>query len=267
MDLIEAWRSWQPDAPPFILDTDRVAFDRGRGTPDTVIHRSWREALDAPDFAAPGDTRFHLGLLPQPFLGDLLRAEVYVLLLNPGLGPGDYFGEYEVPEYREALLANHRQSPSDGPIPFLFLDDRFAWSGGFRYWNKKLGGVIAELAGDWEVPFAEARSRLAKSIACIELCPYHSARFKPPSRWIRELPSARLAREFVRTAVMPRAENGDAIVIITRSVKRWGLPEHAAVVTYSGGQARGASLSPTSTGGMAIIDRLGTRVYGRRPNP
>lgn len=267
MDLIKAWRSWHPEAAPFILDADRVAFDGGRGTPGTVIHQSWREAREAPDFAAPGDPRFHLGLLPMPFLGDLLRAEVYILLLNPGLGPGDYFGEYEVPEYREALLANQRQPPSDEPIPFHFLDDRFAWSGGFRYWNKKLGGVIAELAGDWGVPFAAARSRLARSIACIELCPYHSATFKASGRWVRELPSARLARDFVRTVVMPRAENGDAIVIVTRSVKRWGLPEHAAVLTYSGGQARGASLSPASTGGMAIIDRLGTRVYGRCPTP
>jgi hypothetical protein len=56
----------------------------------------WLEAYRSLDYCASHDRRLHLGLLPQPFFGDLRRASIYVLLLNPGLGPDDYYDEYEV---------------------------------------------------------------------------------------------------------------------------------------------------------------------------
>ncbi len=59
--------------------------------------------------------------------------------MNPGPGPHDYYGEYEVPKYRAALLANLKQGP---PTPFLFLDPQFAWHGGFDWWQEKLAKVI-----------------------------------------------------------------------------------------------------------------------------
>ena len=43
----------------------------------------------------------------MPFVGDLQSADVFLVLLNPGLGPLDYYGEEKnEPGYREALLAN-----------------------------------------------------------------------------------------------------------------------------------------------------------------
>ena len=54
-------------------------------------------------------------------MGDMLNASIYVLMLNPGLGPGDYF-EYKVPSFRQALLANLRQERITGVMPFVSLE-------------------------------------------------------------------------------------------------------------------------------------------------
>ena len=256
-NLLQAWARWRPSSPPFVLDLDSERLKALQGARRIVVWRSWKEATQAPDFCAPGDTRLHLGLLPFPFCGNLERASIYILLLNPGLGPHDYYGEYEVPEYRAALLANLLQQPRSGTTPFLFLDPQFAWHGGFDWWHGKLEKVIQRLAIGWEVSFAEARERLGSTLACIELLPYHSSMFKDTGGWLGKLRSVDLARTFVREYVLPRVQRDQAIVIVTRKVSAWNLPEIDGVVTYSPAQARAAHLTPASPGGRAILDHLG----------
>ncbi len=242
--------------PPFVLAADRERLGTARSQKAVLVRQGWRAAYSAADFCAPGDTRVHLGLLPQPFCGDLRRASVYLLLLNPGLGPDDYYGECEVPAYRAALLANLKQRWPRGTTPFVFLDPRFAWHGGFGWWHGKLARVIEQLALKWAVPYATARARLGSCLASIELFPYHSATFRDAGGWLRGLPSVELARRFVRETVVPRVRRGEAIVIATRQVSAWGLPRLRGVVTYTTGQARAAHLTPESPGGKAILRHL-----------
>jgi hypothetical protein len=185
-----------------------------------------------------------------------------VLLLNPGLGPHDYYGEYEVPSYREALLANLRQDFRLGATPFLFLDPRFAWHGGFGWWHGKFAAVIARLATLWRIPFAEARSRLASRLGAVELLPYHSAGFRDAGGWIDRLHSVSLAKAYVADVVLPRVRRGEAIAIVTRKAKAWNLPVEPGVITYSASQARGAHLTPESLGGRAILEHLGVPTSG-----
>lgn len=255
MDLLSAWAAWKSDAPPFSLEEDRDFITRMRDE-KTLVH-GWRDGIARPDFGNPDDTRFHLGLLPMPFVGDLTRASVYILLLNPGQGPHDYFGEYEVPAYREALIANLRQERGS----FLFLDPQFSWHGGFDYWHGKLAGLIAELASHWNTSFAEARSRLAGELTCIELIPYHSPSFRDPGNWRRLLPSALLARSFVRDHVVPRAHTGKAVVVVARQGQVWDLPRHDNIIRYEGAESRAAHLTPKSRGGRAILEHLTSRSY------
>jgi hypothetical protein len=124
--LLAEWNDWEPSQLPLVLDADRKLV---KSSQDVVCFTSWSEAVAAPDFGWPGDTRLHLGLLPQPFIGNLQRASIYVLSLNPGLDPTDYFGEYEVQEYRNALLANLKQQFHKTVPPFIFLDPRYGWHG------------------------------------------------------------------------------------------------------------------------------------------
>ena len=136
-DLLKEWAEWRPKRPPFVLGSDRAVFDSARSGQAIVNIDSWSSVYSAPDFGAQNARHLHLGLLPQPFLGDLRRASVYILLLNAGLGPSDYYGEYEVAAYRSALLRNLKQRSAKNSIPFLFLDPRFAWHGGFGWYGTR----------------------------------------------------------------------------------------------------------------------------------
>ena len=262
--LIEEWSSWRLSMPPHVFGADRYWLSSRRSAGVTVVRTGWQEAFTADDFCAPGDTRLDLGLLPQPFFGDLRRASVFLLLLNPGLGPDDYYGEYEVPAFRAAMLANLKQDVSATGHPFLFLDPQFSWHGGFDWWHSKLAQVIQRLANGWSVSFAAARSRLAAAIASIELFPYHSASFRDADHWLRNLSSVELARAYVRDVVIPRVRGGDAILIVTRKAREWGIPAQDGVVVYGPAEARAAHLTPESPGGQAILRHL----LGRRsPDP
>jgi hypothetical protein len=97
VDLLTAWKNWLPTEVPYVLRQDEDILKHWTGN----ISQTWTEAYQAPDFGAPGDTRLHLGLLPHPYCGDLVNASIYVLMLNPGLGFQDYYGEYDVPAYRK----------------------------------------------------------------------------------------------------------------------------------------------------------------------
>lgn len=253
--LVAAWRTWTPGARPYVLDADRPVMLDAKTAGAISNISSWRDAYSAPDFAAPGDTKIHLGLIPQPFGGDVMHASVYVLLLNPGLGPHDYYGE-EVPEYREALLATLRQDFSPDRFPFMFLDPQFAWHGGFGWWHGKFAKLIKRMAIDGGETFADARARLAHAIASIELFPYHSAAFRERAGWLHRLESVKLAKQFVSSYVLPRVQRGEAIVIATRQTARWNLPERDGVVVYRSHEARSAHLTPDSPGGRAILKHL-----------
>ena len=256
MTLLREWAEWNPGSAPYVLPADGPLLLSGRSAQATVVRRSWQAAYTADDFCAPGDTRLHLGLIPQPFLGNLERASIFLLLLNPGLGPDDYFGEYQVPGFRDALLANLRQDFSGRALPFLFLDPQFAWHGGFDWWHSKLTRVIQELAKTWQIPFSAARAQLARSVADIELFPYHSDIFHGAGGRLRSLASVQLARRYVHDVLLPRVRRKEAIIIVTRQARIWGLPPEAGVIVYSPGEARGAHLTPDSPGGRAILDHL-----------
>jgi hypothetical protein len=254
-DLLTAWSNWPEASAPYILGDDKAVLT-SRSTKAVVTYKSWHEAYKAEDFAAPGDTRLHLGLLPHPLCGDVANAEIYILMLNPGYGPHDYFGEYEVPAYRKAVLGNLKQTFTSATLPFFLLDPQFSWHGGFTWWHGKLARVIQELAHIREVSFAEARAELGRKIASIELLPYHSTSFRDSDHWIRDLASVKLARRYVNEYVLPRVSSGKAIAIVTRQAEVWNLPKHNGVIRYTGQEARAAHLTPGSRGGTAILDRL-----------
>jgi hypothetical protein len=189
----------------------------------------------------------------MPFAGDLLGARVYVLLLNPGLEPLDYFGEWEVPAFRASLLENYAQMGRNG---MLFLDPKFAWHGGFRYWHGRLSRVISSLAERLGVTYGVARQRVQRNICVLEAYPYHSVRWALPERVARRLHSAQLIRAFVHDVIRPRAKGGEAVIIVTRRATTWGLTSDSGVVVYEGMARRGAHIGPTSSGGRAIIEHL-----------
>ena len=258
MDLLSAWQKWDADSPPYILKADADVL---KSSDDVVTYRSY-DASKSHDFSQK-DKKLHLGLLPGPFMGDMLNASIYVLTLNPGLDKYDYYGDYEMPAFRQALLANLKQECLERVLPFTFLNPQFDWHGGFKYWRSRSKKVIQALADRRRVRYEVARSELGKKFAVIELFPYHSAEFN--DKWLSCLPSVRLAGEFVRDTVVKRIREKQAICIAVRGVKYWdqyldGLTEEQGVKRYYGGQCRAASL--TSAKDM-ILSHLGVTTQSK----
>ena len=260
MSLLREWRNWNPEDFPYVLNMDADLLGSPNWKPSVAKYRSWRKATGDPDFGKSDDKRLHLGLIPVPFMGDMLNASIYVLMLNPGLGRGDYF-EYKVPSLRRALIANLRQERKPGVVPFVCLDPRFAWHGGFGYWDQKLMGVMEALAAFKGISLADARSMLGSELAVVQLVPYHSVGSNQKA--LQQLSSVRLAKDFVRRRVAARVRAQEAIVIATRQVKIWDqclpndLCEEQGIIRYTAAEARAASLSPKSSGGRAILRKLG----------
>lgn len=255
--LLEEWAKWKPNTLPFALRDDLEALTASRRSQSIAILESWDEACTSHDLGWPKDQRLHLGLIPQPFFGDLKSASVYILMLNPGLGPHDYYGENEVKLYRKALLSNLKQRFGKRSTKFLFLDPRFAWHGGFQFWNGKLSEILRSLSDEMGESLAKARKWLGNHLASIELVPYHSAT-GPTAKWIMELPSVSLARSFAQQYVFERVRSGKAVAVVTRSRDKWDLPSHKKIVEYTNGQARGAHLTLRTSGGRLILDHLRT---------
>ncbi|MGD0005028.1 MAG: hypothetical protein ABSE06_12455, partial [Anaerolineaceae bacterium] len=230
----------------------------GRG--EFMIFQSFDEYVASVEFGLSSDTSLHTGLLPLPFAGNLEKASIFVLMLNPGLSAGDYFAEQRIREFREAHIRNLRQENSDDEYPFVFLNTQFAWHPGFEYWKKKLDNIIGELAKHDGITYQQAMSKLAKNMACLELIPYHSKRF-PSILSFNNLPSMVMMRKFVNEIVLPKAINGETIIIVTRGAKIWNLnlpnDEQRNIIIYKKSEARSAYLSKTSPGGKAILKHFG----------
>src|SRR5574341_1060798 len=117
--FLTAWTTWEPDGPPYHLPADKPVLLRLDASWRNC-HRSWRGYIQSHDFVAPDDRALHLGLLPQPFFGNPLKAAVIVLTLNPGVEPHDYYGEYRDARLRRAILASYQQPERFGH--FMWLD-------------------------------------------------------------------------------------------------------------------------------------------------
>jgi hypothetical protein len=251
-DLISCWRSCNLTAPPYLFpdDVSRMANS------DFKVFQSFDGYVASKEFGLSSDTSLHAGLLPLPFVGNLENASVFILMLNPGLSAGDYFAEQNSPEFRNTCIRNLRQENGNDDYPFVFLNPQFAWHPGFGYWHKKLDDIIEKLARQSGMAYQEAMSKLAKNLTCLELIPYHSKSFGS-APLLNILPSVSVMLSFVHEILIPKAEDDKVVIIATRSVKNWRLPEHENIITYEGGETRSAHLSLTSRGGVAIANRLG----------
>jgi hypothetical protein len=253
--LIKFWRDCPVDSKLLAHPEDLNLLTRKGAVLPESMPQSFESFIAAPRF---DDCRMHLKLLPQPYAGDLLRAKIFILLLNPGLGYTDYWGESRMESFRGRLEANLRQELEGIEYPFLWLDPEFCWHGGFVWWEKKLRDVINVIASEqFKGSYIDALRDLSTKIASLELLPYHSFSFGA-HKLIEELPSVSVMREFVRERLALEAKSGKRILIVTRQQNAWGLTAtEENIIIYTGGHTRGASLGTNSKGGKAILRQYG----------
>lgn len=241
-ELTKFWDQCPLDKSPYQHPCDML--DSGSIQQDVGCYADYVSAFKE---SRLDDTKFHLGLLPQPYHGDLENAEAIILLKNPGFHASDYIAEEGFPEFRKSIVKTIRQRMGS----HMFLDPNWAWTSGFTWWESKLrkvGRCIADHKFNGDYP--KALACLSRRVACLELVPYHSVSFGT-SRKLTQIPSANAARRFAQQA------SEDRKVIVPRAVKDWDIGCGKHVITYDANQARSASLGPDSLGGRAILELYG----------
>ncbi|WP_427024887.1 hypothetical protein ACP4J4_02810 [Aureimonas ureilytica] len=254
--LIDHWSVFRPNS---FADGKRTGIHRA--DVDVLLRRR-NDSHVRDDPALPAEAvlefedrraRIQCCLLPQPFVGNL-EAPVVICLLNPGFDPGDYSLEAEGSEFRRRKLKTLRQDFDGFDFPFFHLDPLFAGSSAFRWWSGVLGPAIHVVASEARVDYVTASKAVSHIVAAVEIVPYHSRTAKHVSHTMtRDLPSSRLAREFVAEI----AGDGRRTIIVSRAAGGWDLRNvvgRSNVLLASESSYRTVSLTPRRPAGRAIVD-------------
>ncbi len=253
-ELIQKWRDCSFDTKPYFFPGDDFLQKDEKSICDS---RSFGEFIDS-SFGSYSKTSLHINLLPIPYVGNLEKASIYVLMSNPGFSYGDYYAEDTNSTYKDALIRNIRQEFEATDFPFLFLNPSFAWHPGFRYWHNKFKGFIKVIRRELGCSYQEALRYLAERIACVELIPYHSENFS--AKIVKGLPSVEYMTDFVQSVLVRKAERGSATIIVARGGKYWGLKQSKNILVYTRFETRAAHITPkTKKVGRPIAQKLNLR--------
>ena len=233
--LTQFWKDFDITAPPYLHPQDR-GFITDHVTLDYDRYQQ--------SFGEVDDSAIHSGLLPRPYSGNLLRADVFILMLNAGFHPVAYYAEEHDDALRKSIVRELRQDLADEEFPFRLLDPQFCYYSGFTYWERRLRKLCEAVAERQGIAYRDSLRFVSRRLAVIQLFPYRSRTFKH-GKLLRCLPSVRVATDF-GAYLRARAERGDITVVVMRKTKQWGFPEQydgGNVVIYHGPEARGARLN------------------------
>lgn len=250
--LVGGWKECGLQKPPFIFPSDLSTYRSNLNYFN--LSNTFTDFISSSDFGLSSDSKLHVGLMPVPYMGHLQSASIFILMLNPGFNAGDYFGE-EQREFKMALMQNLQQENANLDYPFIYLAPNFSWNGGGIYWQKKLRGFTNHLSLHLSLLYRESLKLIAQKVAVLQLIPYHSKN-EPPAQLWKKLASVRAMQAYVKNVLVEKAVKGDVIIIATRKVKEWDLPEHINIVKFNSQESRGVHLSPTTKGGDLIIQKL-----------
>ena len=89
---------------PYIYPADKKHIDAAKNLRKPVLlsHRAF--VLEDSSFGDENDGSLHLGILPVPYQGNLAQADIFIVMLNPGLGLSDYQTEEDQPTRQSDLV-------------------------------------------------------------------------------------------------------------------------------------------------------------------
>ncbi|TKB71603.1 MAG: hypothetical protein E8D46_15780 [Nitrospira sp.] len=222
-EMTTQWKKVIAGKPPYFFPGDRKILEQSGVA--LVTHGSYDKFSKSDDLReCEAKPALFMDLIPQPYAGDLIKADIFLLQMNPGFGAHDYYAEYRDEHFRSTIELNLKQKLKGIKYPFFVLNPAFAWHGGFKYWEARL----RRFARAFQIrnrlsTYQDALSMLSHRVAVIELVPYHSRKWNLPRKIVSELPSSNAIKEFVRSTVVERAKTGDAIVIVMRGNQYWGI--------------------------------------------
>jgi hypothetical protein len=197
-------------------------------------------------------TVIHSGLVPVPYTGDIEKARVYLLLLNPGFNHNDYYSESNG-IYRNILIKNIYQD-LDKDYPFLYLNPRFCHTSGGNYWLKKFGSIIDYLYSQKKWSYATCIKLISQKVCTLELFPYHSRNFGLSQKIINQCPSVLKIKEFLKDKY---SKNSDLLVACLRNPESWGLLDnYKNIHILLPEQRQSASIKIERQIGRSIFDKI-----------
>ncbi len=238
-ELIKFWQDFKIEQP-YVHPNDKEIIDLDN---NYITVNSYDDYINNSGFGSD-ETKFHLNLIPIPYIGNIEKAKIYILMLNPGFGILDYYAESKDVELKSTLINNLRQENLARDYPFIFLNPKFLWHGGGQYWEKKFKELIKEVKDDNNYSYAQTLSFIAKRVAVLQLVPYHSRKSKQSDKLYTELKSSIQMRKFVQKL----AKQGEKYIICMRGKNYWNLEEDDNVIVYSGNQSTAAHLSSKTLG-------------------
>ena len=225
--LFDHWQRLGPSSAPYIHNRDKP-------------------------FLVDRQIRFEDHLTPYPYLGDLRRARVWLLMLNSSVDSADAADEQQ-PYFKELSKRNIEQDFAGVEFPFFSLDPQLEGTGTYRYYNTKrgLGQLVRSLAVQRAIPEVVARKLVSQYVAVLELLPYRSKNFPAAAA---QLPSVNLSRAAAHEALAQR------LLLVPWGADHWRLPRNAIQPNLITQGARTFSFAPGGASGFgeAILDRLAT---------
>jgi len=156
--------------PPFIHPEDLPAMQNYAAELVTEPSTNFRQFLVSKRFGDLSDHRFHFSLLPIPYLGDLNRADIFILQLNPGFNLVNYYAEWNVPAFRRRVEHSLREELDGVEFPFYSLDPELCWYSGYRWWEGKHRDIAATIANrKYKGRYLDALRELSQLIAVIRI--------------------------------------------------------------------------------------------------
>ena len=139
------------------------------------------------------------------------------LTSQSGFRPSNYIEDHMDSAYRRLRLDNLAQRLNFFPD---FLRDA-VHSGGFEYFQSRFQPVVDRLMKKNIKDSNKAAEMVSRSVAVIEACPYHSHR--SPGPWVFNLPSAKVAKNYVRDVLVPKANKREVLTRIFHQLVKGGI--------------------------------------------
>lgn len=186
------------------------------------VHPQDKEVIDR--FTAGNikdEHKLQLSMIPKPFMGNPLDAEVVVLTLNPG-----YSEKYDVEEYEKCSPEQKKGFIETKCRIMALQDDRCIQDGEneymnlleANYWKHKLERVLG-ISPDAN-----------KKVSIVEFMPYHSVRYKDiPKKLFSDGRGLLHTQEYTIRLVRYLMQQGK-VIVITRAENKWY--EHIPQLKY-----------------------------------
>lgn len=213
------------------LDTEYEKFDSfWKELGETTIHPKDIDALNNIK-----NNNFQLDTVPEPFIGNIKNARVYLLSLNPG----DFDKTNKNKSDTEKFEIDARENLVAHKEKFLYLDESkldackscskksktncsVCINSGTLWWKS---GLLNHLETEIKKRYGKESARkkaltlIHKNICDLEIVPYHSKDSKHFGDSVYTLYSSKAMRSFVKNYVCKREDN--PLIIVMRAKKEW----------------------------------------------